>query len=107
VLGTTAHAQKLPALREVPDALPVEAYTKFSQQRAQLEVELKAFQADAKAFNEKRAENQSDTEYQALQGRKMKYIEKVKAFNEEVKAKGLANVSAATQTYIIQLEQIN
>ncbi|MBI5436101.1 MAG: hypothetical protein HY937_03180 [Nitrosomonadales bacterium] len=84
VLPVHAFAEPLPALRAVPATLPDELQTKLSKERASLEKTLSAFLADAAVFNARRAEDQSDAEYNALGARRTQYITEAKAFNRDV-----------------------
>jgi len=84
VLPIRAFAEPIPALRAVPSNLPGELQTKLAQERESLDKELKAFLADAEAFNAKPAEAQTDDEYARLQARRNQYIIKAEAFNRDV-----------------------
>ena len=79
-------ADKIPALAFITDNLPItpETRTILSERRAALQQELKAFQNDAKRFDAKPPEEQSDAELYALQDRRSKYISKANTFNADV-----------------------
>jgi len=79
-----AYAEKIPALSEIPADLPLEKREQLSKQRQALEKELADFQTAAFAFNAKDAKDQSDAEYERLDAWRTRYINAVKAFNEEM-----------------------
>jgi len=84
LLPATVIAEPIPALRAVPAGLPPEVQTKLSRERESLDRELQVFLADARRFNAKPAEAQTDAEFAALGERRAWYIRKAKAFNREV-----------------------
>jgi hypothetical protein len=84
LLPATVIAEPIPALRAVPAGLPPEVQTKLSRERESLDRELQVFLADARRFNAKPAETQTDAEFAALGERRARYIRKAKAFNREV-----------------------
>ena len=77
---------KLPALAFIPNNLSGEQRAQFTHQRDALEKQLSVFQAAAKTFNDKTAENQSDAEYNTVQAQRTEYISAAKAFNEALAA---------------------
>jgi hypothetical protein len=77
---------KLPALGFIPNSFSSEQQAKFTQERDALEKQLSAFQSEAKDFNDKTAENQTDTEYNALQAQRAEYITAANAFNQALAA---------------------
>lgn len=79
-----AHAEKIPALSEIPAVLPVDVREQFAQRKRTLEKELAEFQAAARVFNAKDAKDQSDAEYNALDSRRTRYIAAAKEFNRDV-----------------------
>jgi hypothetical protein len=84
LLPATAFAEPIPALRAVPTGLPPEVQTKLGRDRESLSQELQVFLADARRFNAKPAEAQTDAEFAALGERRARYIRKANAYNEEV-----------------------
>ena len=83
-LSKPAYAEPIPALKAIPAGLPNDVQERLTKRKVELEKELKNFQAAAKVFNDKLAEEQTDAEYDALQARRARYITAAKAFNEEV-----------------------
>src|SRR6266404_5514504 len=67
-------ADKIPALATIPTTLPDAERKKFTQQKQTLEIQLSKFEAAARAFNAKAAENQNDGEYNALQAQRTDYV---------------------------------
>jgi hypothetical protein len=109
---STAMAQeKIPALAFIPDNLSVGERAKFTQQRQALQTQLSAFQAAAKAFNDKTAENQTDAEFNSVQALRSKYISAANTFNRELSAAiaatavrstlPLANVNGSGEFYFV------
>lgn len=84
IFPSPAHAEKIPALSEIPANLPDNSRRQLETRRQELENELANFLAAAEAFNAKEAEHQSDAEYNALNGKRDAYINAAKAFNSEV-----------------------
>ncbi len=84
LLPAPAHAEKIPALSEIPSSLPVDVREGFARRKLTLEKELAGFQAAARAFNAKDAKDQSDAEYIALDSRRTAYIGAAKTFNRDV-----------------------
>lgn len=104
VLPVHAFAEPIPALRAVPATLPDELQTKLAKERASLEKTLSTFLADAAVFNAKRAEDQSDAEYNVLGSRRTQYITAANAFNRDVDkaVKAFNNDLAAARANIIK-----
>lgn len=84
IFSPPAHAEKIPALSEIPANVPDNARQQLNKRRQELENELANFLADAKVFNAKKAEDQSDADYDALNERRDAYITAAKAFNKAV-----------------------
>jgi hypothetical protein len=80
------HADKLPALDDVPAQLRKDVRADLTQQKTALEADLAKFQADAKAFNAKPAADQTDNDFESLEARRKKYFADVEAFNVRVGA---------------------
>ena len=87
--GAPVHAQKIPALAQVPAGLPNETEARLNQRRQDLDKEYYRFKKAADGFTAKEAKQQSDAEYEALKAWRTRYIDSANAFNQEV-----ANVSA-------------
>lgn len=79
-----AYAEKIPALSDVPAELSGSSREQLNLRKQALEQDLAAFQAAAAVFNGKTAEDQSDSEYQALEAWRTRYIDAAKAFNKAV-----------------------
>ncbi len=79
-----AYAEKIPALATVPAGLPGETEARLNQRRQELDREYYRFKKAADDFSAKDAKQQTDAEYESLQGWRTRYINSAKAFNEEV-----------------------
>lgn len=88
VAGVTPamRGDEIPGLAVVPDTLPSEPRAGFAQQRQNLDRELRSFLAAADAFNAKKAEDQTDADYDALQAQRTQYIAAARAFNGSLAA---------------------
>ena len=84
LLSKPAYAELIPALKVISAGFPSDVRDSLTKRKAELEKELKDFQAAAKVFNDKTAEQQTDEEYNALQAQRADYIIGVRVFNEEV-----------------------
>jgi hypothetical protein len=84
LLPETSVAEPIPALRAVPTNLTPDVQTRLNRERESLAQELQVFLADARRFNAKPAEVQTDAEFAALGERRARYVLKAKAFNREV-----------------------
>ncbi|MBI1920947.1 MAG: hypothetical protein HYS23_07670 [Geobacter sp.] len=84
IFSPPAHAEKIPALSEIPATVPDNTRQQLSRRWQELEIEMASFLAEAKVFNAKKAEDQSDAEYNALNQRRDAYITAAKAFNKTV-----------------------
>ena len=82
--GAAQAEERIPALRAIPVQLPVDVRTPLAKRRAELEQEFARFKAEADAFSQRPASEQTDAEYDALQARRTRYIAKARAFNAEV-----------------------
>jgi tetratricopeptide (TPR) repeat protein len=78
--------EKIPPLESVPETLSPSLKASFSGQRQALQQQLGVLQAAAAAFNAKKAEDQTDAEYDAVQAQRTRYIEAAKAFNQTLQA---------------------
>jgi len=87
----SAHAEKIPALVDIPSNLPLEVKEKLSRQKQALEQELSDFQKAAVVFNGKDAKDQTDAEYEKLDSRRTSYIAEARAFNQSVYHERLAH----------------
>lgn len=79
-----AQTQAIPPLVPVPNALDAANRERFTRERERLQSVLRAFQADANAFNTKDAKAQSDQEYDDLMTRRTDYIRSATAYNQQV-----------------------
>jgi len=95
-LPTAMAQEKIPALGFIPENLSAGERTKLTQRRQALQTQLSAFQAAAKAFNEKTAENQTDAEFSSLQALRSKCISAANTFNQELAAAIAATAARAT-----------
>lgn len=84
MLVTPAYAEKIPALSEIPADLPDSSRVQLYQRKQALEKDLANFQAAAAKFNAKDAKDQSDSEYEALDAWRTRYINAAKEFNKAV-----------------------
>jgi len=94
--NSVAYADRIPALKAVPAGLPDEVRERLSQQRQEIERELKDFQAAAFLFNDKPARDQTDEEYDKLQMRRVRYINAVTVFNKELANNLTVQIEALT-----------
>ena len=83
---TIARAEKIPALVPIPDELSASQHSILAQRQQALSAELARFQTAAAAFNAKSAENQSDSEYNAVQAQRDHYVAAARAYNGDLAA---------------------
>ena len=94
VLSPAGLGQGIPGLLPVPDTLPAQERASFEQQRLGLQAELQGFLAAANAFNARKAQEQTDADYNELVARRARCVASAKAFNAE-----LASAVAAVQPH--------
>jgi hypothetical protein len=82
--AAAVRAEPLPRPHAVPHCFPAAEAARLGGQRASLEQELAAFLEAARAFNTRKAEQQTDDEYAALQKRRAKYVADVKTYHAEL-----------------------
>jgi hypothetical protein len=96
-------SDKIPALASVPMDLPAPESQDFVLRRADLETQLKNFQAAAYAFNSKRAADQTDEDFNSLESQRRDYIKAAKAFNTAL-ATAIKNSSTTSKVAHLQKE---
>ena len=84
--GAARAEEKIPALVSIPQNLQGDDRRRFAEQREALQQQFAAFQAAAKAFNVKTADEQTDAEFNAVQGLRKNYLEAAKLYNQTVVA---------------------
>jgi len=84
--GVLAHADRIPAIANIPAGISSKQLATLNQQKQALENALRVFQAAAAAFNAKSAANQTDQEFNGLQAQRSEYVQSVQSFNEQIEA---------------------
>jgi hypothetical protein len=93
----TVSAEAIPALLAVPAGLNPKVQSRLVRERASLEQERQVFLEDARRFNTRPAEAQTDAEFAALGQRRATHISRTVAFNREVVAASAESKASAGQ----------
>lgn len=87
---------KIPPLAFIPDSLYTGERAKFSQQRLSLQNQLAAYKTASAAYTAKTADEQTDAEFNKIDGMRKDYIVAAKAFNAALAAEMAAEAVRAT-----------